>query len=334
MDKLKVYISEITDPFLNLAVEDQIFRMAGENERILILWRNRESVVIGRYQNPFLECNLRLIRDNGILLVRRQSGGGAVYHDTGNLNFTFISERKKHNKENNITVILSALRSLNIEASTSDRSDITVGGMKISGSAFKLGSRFAFHHGTLLINTNLGKLGLYLRAENSGIESKGIKSVRSGVANLSDFNPLIDYKLLGENVINQFSKFYDCTCSTEVISGCKFDDPEFNSRYDEFRSWDWLFGKTPDFKQIISGHYKDRDIDIAIDTHRGKIRGIEICSAPPVPGIRKIIETALMGCRYSAKYIKEALNNPEDHTESGRKEILDFAYWISRRISG
>jgi lipoate-protein ligase A len=198
VNNIQVYISPSTDPYFNLALEDYLFRSVLNTQPILYLWQNANSIVIGRAQNPWTECDLDKMAQDDVKLVRRQSGGGAVYHDLGNLNFTFLNPKNSpnsnlnYNKQTNLQIIINALEQFDISAKFSGRNDILVypeisdpNGKKISGSAFRETKDKAFHHGTLLVNADLEKLGAYLTPPDKKLKSKGVKSVRSRVAILS-----------------------------------------------------------------------------------------------------------------------------------------------------
>jgi lipoate-protein ligase A len=180
--KVRVLISETFDPWFNIATEEWIFRDMDPSIQILFLWRNEKTVVIGRFQNPWSECNTQKMEEDGIKLSRRHSGGGAVFHDLGNTNFTFLSSKTSYSKDANNKIILNALKEFNIEAFTSGRNDILVatsdGDKKISGSAFKETKDRAFHHGTLLIDSDMTKLGLYLNPNIKKLQSKGLPFAR------------------------------------------------------------------------------------------------------------------------------------------------------------
>jgi len=171
MANAKCYISETHDPFFNLATEDWIFTDMNPEEHILFLWRNDRTVVIGRNQNPWAECNLKSMADKNVHLVRRQTGGGAVFQDLGNTNFTFLSSKDRYDKQRNFQIIINALKKLGINAEFSGRNDLVVDGRKISGSAFREQPDRAFHHGTILINANLGELAEYLTPSQKKLNS-------------------------------------------------------------------------------------------------------------------------------------------------------------------
>ena len=189
---LRILKSAVTNPWFNLATEDWLFHTLGDideadepSTHTLFLWRNSETVVIGRAQNPWVECKVDKMAEDSVFLARRQSGGGAVFHDLGNTNFTFLSAKENYDQAANFTIIINALKSLGIDAELSGRNDMQVGTRKISGSAFKHTSERSFHHGTLLVNANMQKLGDYLNPHPLKLKAKGIKSVRARVANLT-----------------------------------------------------------------------------------------------------------------------------------------------------
>ena len=222
MKKIRILVSDTFDPAFNLATEDYIFRDMNPDEPVLFLWRNEKTVVIGRFQNPWTECHTQKIEEDGITLVRRQSGGGAVYHDLGNTNFTFMSSRATYDKEANSKLIIEALSYFGVTAFTSGRNDILAttsdGDKKISGSAFKETKDRCFHHGTLLIDADLSKLANYLNPHQKKLVSKGITSVRARVINLVEINPTITHETLSEKIIELFQQFHQTNAVVEHLS--------------------------------------------------------------------------------------------------------------------
>ena len=199
------------DPFLNLALEDMLFRRMGTEDQILFLWQSRPCVVIGRFQNPWVECSLKELERDGADLVRRQSGGGTVYHDGGNSNFTFLCPAAAFDADENLGVVTSALDNLGIHAEISPRHDILVEGFKVSGSAFRKKRDRVLHHGTLLIAADRERLTRYLAAPDWNIEAKGVASVRSRVINLVELRPGMNHSAF-------------CGAAAEVfLGGCHRD---------------------------------------------------------------------------------------------------------------
>ena len=185
---LYIYQASGSDPFENLAREQVLLEQGPADGVILYLWQNQNTVVIGRNQNAFKECRTSLLEEEGGKLARRLSGGGAVFHDLGNLCFSFISHAKIHNVTRQLSVIADACRSFGIDAEPTGRNDIEADGRKFSGNATADHKGAKLFHGTLLISGNLDRLSGYLTVDPKKIQSKGIASVRSRVCNLTEFS--------------------------------------------------------------------------------------------------------------------------------------------------
>ena len=181
--------SNLNDPHRNLAAEEFLTANIGEGTEILFLWQNAATVVIGKNQNSRAECNLEKMEEDGVLLSRRLSGGGAVFHDLGNLCFSFISHEKIHNVTRQLSVIADACRAFGIDAKPTGRNDIEADGRKFSGNAFYSVGENKCHHGTVLISADKSRLANYLTVSKTKLEAKGIKSVRSRVVNLTELVP-------------------------------------------------------------------------------------------------------------------------------------------------
>src|SRR5476649_478017 len=233
MKPLRLLLSDSFDPWFNLAVEECIFRQM-TTQRVLFLWRNAETVVIGQAQNPWKECNTRRMEQDGIRLARRSSGGGAVFHDLGNTCFTFMAGKPEYDKSVSTGIILNALKALGIDASASGRNDLVVqtceGERKISGSAYRETADRGFHHGTLLLNADLSRLANYLNPDVKKLQAKGITSVRSRVANLNEFVPDIHHDQICAAVTDAFFDWYGQRVEPEIIS------PDVSLIYPVFRN--------------------------------------------------------------------------------------------------
>jgi len=182
--------SRSTDPYTNLAIEACLMRSAREGEPILYLWQNDRTVVIGRNQCASAECDVELLERDGGRLARRRSGGGAVYHDLGNLNFTFVTTEGEYDQSEQTDVILDAVRSLGISAERTGRNDLVVdGGRKFSGHAYQHTGAASCHHGTIMVAVDVDALGRYLTVSPLKLQAKGVRSVRSRVTNLQELDP-------------------------------------------------------------------------------------------------------------------------------------------------
>ena len=185
----KLYVSPSPDGWRNLGVDEYFLDHLGEEDMLLYFYINTNAVIIGCGQNPWAECRLSAMERDGVQLVRRITGGGAVFHDAGNLNFSFIAGEKIYSVERQLGMILSAVRALGIPCEFSGRNDLLADGRKFSGNAFCARGRVRQHHGTLLLNADLSRLQNYLNVDPRKLQAKGTKSVRSRVCNLSEFVP-------------------------------------------------------------------------------------------------------------------------------------------------
>ena len=278
----KIILSQDLDPWVNLAMEEQLFRQVATGEQMLFLWRNRPSVVIGRCQNPWVECDLELMAQDSVTLARRFSGGGAVYHDLGNSNFTFISGNSGQQFAGRQQMIQRALARFGIQVHIGERHDLWVADRKVSGSAFRRARGRCYYHGTLLIAADLDGLQRYLRSPPKKLRAKGVKSVPSPVANLSDLTPEFTHESFCESLIQEY-KAGDGPCQVGPQAPC----PEMATT----QNWEWLFGQTPPFV-----HPLDRG---EIHVHRGRVKEIAMDGHP------RALE--LQGRRYSPSTIEQAL---------------------------
>ncbi|MDQ5983552.1 MAG: Lipoate-protein ligase A [Eubacteriales bacterium SKADARSKE-1] len=206
---LKYIISKNTVPYYNLALEEYLLFSTEPDEMVFYLWQNKNTVVIGRNQNPYRECKISDIKKDGSHIVRRLSGGGAVYHDSGNLNFTFLVRHENNDVNKQLSVILKALQLLGINAQASGRNDITVDGKKFSGNAFYRSKDYCYHHGTLLIDVDIENLSKYLNVSASKLKSKGVSSVKSRVANLKDYKKDLTIETVKDALLSAVSEVYD-----------------------------------------------------------------------------------------------------------------------------
>ncbi|XP_055591605.1 lipoyltransferase 1, mitochondrial [Uranotaenia lowii] len=308
--KKSVFISQSNDIFTNLALEDWIYRNFDfSHHHILMLWINTPTVVIGRHQNPFCESNVSALVRNGVELARRNSGGGAVYHDLGNLNCTFFSPRARYDRKYNLNLITRALyREYGISAEISSRDDITLMGKKISGTAAKLGQPNAYHHCTLLVNSNKLHLGESLVKDNAEIISKATASVPSPIKNLADVNRSVNIQQL----LSAIGYEYLRTPATQLTDGGRdllmkqlgFQlinptekwFPGLSELREGFASWDWRIGKTPKFAvqksvQLKSEGNQQHEMKVNVEVEKGCIQEISILipGQDPIPVVSSMV---------------------------------------------
>ncbi|GAB6138915.1 lipoate--protein ligase [Halanaerobaculum tunisiense] len=276
-NKIKPAIIQSTsyNPWYNLALEEYLMNKIKQGEIILYLWQNDNTVVIGKNQNAWKECHWKKLEKDGGKLARRSSGGGAVYHDLGNLNYTFVMDKEIYDLEKQMQVIIDALNKFGVKAKFSGRNDLISGKKKISGNAFYQRKNVALHHGTLLISTELEKLNKYLQVSKEKISSKGIDSIQARVANLSDIEASITINKMATALKESFINHYG-----EIIDELKTnkDIPKLNGLYQKYSSWEWRFGNTPDFDILFETRFSWGEIQLGLNLKEGIINSVTIYS--------------------------------------------------------
>lgn len=258
-----------------------------------------KNVIIGRNQNPWKECHIQAMENDGIQLVRRTTGGGTVYQDIGNMNFSFISPLSSYDNKRNSSIILKALKSFDIKAETSGRNDILVTGLKVSGSAYKISEPVALHHGTLLINTDLNSLEKYLNPNKLKLQSKGIESVKSSVVNLSSFNPNIIYDNMFKKIVTIFGETYNSKPEITLPNFNAVEYFELEKYQSSLENWKWIYGETLKFNHNIETKFDWGMIDLHFTSDDGIITDVKIYSDCLYPEFITIVEKCLTGKEYN-----------------------------------
>ena len=297
MKKLQVIVSNQYDPFLNRAVEQYLTEHQEEGVVTMYLWKNQQTVVIGYNQNPYSECNVQLLLDEGGHLMRRGTGGGAVYHDLGNINFSFVADKKLYDVRKQLSVIQEALRSYGLQAEISGRNDLTCEGRKFSGNAFAKGQRNNLHHGTILIKTDGAMMMRYLTVDKAKLQKHGVKSVASRVVNLSELVPELTSESIKQPLIASFEKVYEGKAAMldfDVVA----NDKEVQAIRDHIASDDFLFGRWRQFKTTKKAQFSWGNVDIAlhVDEAKALITEVQIASDCLDTAIIEQAENMLKGC--------------------------------------
>jgi len=232
------------DPAMNIATEKYLCERVGQGEVIMLLWRNAHTVVIGRNQNAWRECNIDAFRKDGGNLVRRLSGGGAVYHDLGNVNYTFLAQTADYDVTKQNSVLIEAAASFGINVERTGRNDLTVDGRKMSGNAFySIGEKHC-HHGTILVDTDFALMGKYLNTPGGKMSGKGVTSVKSRVANLIEFAD-VNPDSVEKAMVTQFSAVYGCEATEGILT--EDDNREIRKMREQFINDEWTLGKITEY---------------------------------------------------------------------------------------
>lgn len=320
-----------TNPRLNLALEEYALRNFTSQSDYLLFYINEPSIIIGRNQNTLEEINHEYVGKNNIHVVRRVSGGGAVYHDHGNLNFSFITNhdiKSLNNFKKFTEPVISALSKIGVEAELKGRNDILVNDKKISGTAqFSTGKRM-ISHGTLLFDTDLGEVANALQVKMSKIISKGHKSVRSRVANISEF---IDRPLKIEDFrALLLSGLYE---ESEPFETYHLTPDEWKAvhslKEEKYDSWDWNYGRSPKFNIQRSKRFPMGEIDVRMFVEKGYLTELKIFGdffgKEPLENLEKI----LVGTKYDKEHISKKLNRIKIEEYFGdipKSEFIELLY--------
>lgn len=337
MQKLKVFLSDSLNPHLNLATEEWIFHNLDPSQQILFLWRNEETVVIGRNQNPWTECNLAQMKSDNVHLARRTTGGGAVFHDLGNTNFTFLSPKESYKRENNVQIIFDALKTFGIQGEASGRNDLLIpfhdGPRKFSGSAYREKKDRAFHHGTLLLHTDLTRLGNYLTPNPKKLQAKGKESVRARVANLNEVASEIRHEHIVETMVASFEKFYGAKAEIESLTMASLKEmPELKTQYDSLSSWDWLYGNTLEFSHKMDEYLSLGFFDFHFKVEDGVIKELRIFTDCLYPQLIEDLTNELRGSPYRGDVIKHALGKIQSKYPDLSAGLTELEQWLCRQI--
>ncbi|MBM0064239.1 lipoate--protein ligase [Alkalicoccobacillus gibsonii] len=323
--------SGITDPELNLAIEEYALKTLDPKDTYLLFYVNRPSIIIGKNQNTYEEINLDYVKEKNLYVVRRLSGGGAVYHDEGNLNFSFIAEddgHSFHNFKKFTEPVVQALAKLGVQAELSGRNDIHVGERKISGNAQFTTKGRMFSHGTLMLDSEIENVVSALNVKDEKIRSKGIKSIRSRVANVSEFLE----KPISMDEFKQLLLQYIFNTDGEIPT-YTFTEEDWEAIHklskERYQNWDWNYGKSPAFDMQRSKRFTGGNVDIRLNVRRGHIEACKIYG--DFFGVRDVseLEELLVGTKYDSEELSNTLEEVDISSFFGKvtkEEFLDLLY--------
>ena len=292
----KLIISNQTNPYLNIAVENYLLSQPSDGDIIMYLWQNRRTVVIGQNQNPYSECNVAQLEADGGFLMRRRTGGGAVFHDLGNLNFSFVVPYEMYDTMRQFAVLQRAVAAYGLETEVSGRNDVLCRGRKFSGNAFSKGKHQRLHHGTILIRTDVEQLQRYLKVKPAKLQKHGVSSVQSRVVNLSELVPEITAQNIIPPLVQAFEQEYGTPLQT-IDFNTLTSLPEVQELAAEFSSPEWKYGRWQQFEAQKSGQFDwgGVDVSVIVDESQGIIRSIDIASDSLSPDAIAQVQNLLTG---------------------------------------
>ncbi|MFS0654980.1 lipoate--protein ligase [Bacillus sp. 179-C3.3 HS] len=319
------------DPMINLAIEEYCLKYLDPEQTYLLFYINQPSIIIGKNQNTIEEINTKYVEENGIKVVRRLSGGGAVYHDKGNLNFSFITKDDGdsfHNFKKFTEPVIKALEKLGVKAELSGRNDIMAEGRKISGNAQFATRGRIFSHGTLLFDSEIEHVVSALNVKKEKIESKGIKSIRSRVANISE---LMDQKMTTEEFRSILLKYiFDTNGEIPQYQLTEADWEKIHEiSRDRYQKWEWNYGRSPKFNMQHSKRFAAGSIDLRLEVKKGIIQDCKIFGDFFGVGDITDIEQKLIGHQYDRKTISDVLEDMDMRHYFGnvsKEDFLDLIY--------
>ena len=319
MDKFLFLTHDFTDPYFNLASEEYLLKHRKEN--FIYLWINAPAVIVGINQNTVQEVNLDYTTSHGIKVVRRQTGGGAVYHDLNNLCYTVIAPFRENvdNYRRFTAPVIEYLNTLGVKAEFSGRNDIVVGGKKISGNAQTVSGGRIMHHGTLLFDTDMTALTFALKPNKLKTESKGIKSVRARVTNIKQYLP----DMTVEEFKNGLKEYFKKTCEEYVLN--KNDIAEINKLVrDKYSRYEWNVGRSPKGKNLFEYKFPFGILSFFFDTVEGKIQNADISGDFFSVGDIKEFASTLDGVKFTKNDVAAAFQPISGYIKGANAdEIID-----------
>lgn len=304
--RLQVFRTDSVDPHRNLAVEQALLETVGKDACILYLWQNRHTVVIGRNQNAWRECRTGHLEADGGALARRLSGGGAVFHDLGNLNFTFLVQKHHYHLDRQLGVIVEACRLLGIPAERSGRNDVLTGGRKFSGNAFYEHQGRCYHHGTLMVDVDMSAMSRYLNPSRAKLEAKGVASVRSRVVNLRELKPDLTVEEVSARMEEAFQAVYGLRA--ELLESSALDSAYVDALTERNRSWDWLYGRDIPCTLQCGTRFPWGEVELRLEVDSGMVRSATVYTDAMDWSLALAVEEALTGSPFRREELVRRLD--------------------------
>lgn len=302
-------LSHYTNPYFNLASEEYLLKKFQED--LFLLYRNTPSIVVGKHQNTLAEINLPFVQEQEILVARRISGGGTVFHDLGNLNFAFFTSGKEGelvDYKRATLPILEALKEMGLEARLGKRNELLLKGLKISGTASHVFKQRVLHHGTLLFSSEMGKLSAALKSDKERFTDRAVKSVRSSVTNISNhLTEGMDVEMFQERILDHMLRTYK---DARIYQFSQTDIAEIKVLRDsKFSTWEWNFGYSPKYQFCKRIFFKTGSLELHMNVEKGVIKDLKIVGDFTSMKDIVLLETLLVGTIHDPETIRNKLSD-------------------------
>ncbi len=325
---ISFYQSKSDNPWWNQSVEKYLADHIEKSDVVFYLWQNREAVFIGRNQNPMRECRAYELEDNGGCLARRTTGGGAVYHDLGNLCFTFAASPEMYDLKRQMGVIQDACERFGIKTCLSGRNDImTEAGHKFSGNAFSRSSRFCVHHGTIMVDVDTKRMAEILTPSRAKMKMKGVESIHSRVCNLRELNPDVTVRDMCKALESGFG---ECYGEYTKMSQKELNRDELLEIYEDFSSWEWRYGKTPGCKISLEHKFDWGEVQIGENLEEMYIRDLEVYTDALDVELPALLKKLLVGKRFDME--DADVCTLTDASEEQKEKIHQVITWLKEEI--
>jgi lipoate-protein ligase A len=320
---LSIISSLSFNPYSNLGLEEYLLNICKSNEAILYLWQNKNTVVIGKNQNCWKECRVSELESDGGYLARRLSGGGAVYHDIGNLNYTYICPKEYYNIQKQTESVINAVRRFGIDAKITGRNDLTINGRKFSGNAYYKTAENCYQHGTIMIASDSNAVEKYLSVSKAKLESHNVDSVRSRICSLREFDNSVQIEDVKRNLIDAFSDSLSITAAR--FSDNRIKNTELDKLISKYMSADWKYNSRRDFSFTLNNRFAWGGIEIGFEISGSEIETVSLYTDSMNTSYFDRLRKSLIHSCFNYSSISITLAKANDDNESQiRKDILSL----------